>query len=408
LLSPVVFSQTHPGPRQLAVAPGGKYLYVSSVGSDWLFKFEINSLNDALIPQSEISGAPTRDGPRGIAITGGSTKVQQKPKYAYVTDKGTAEIYRFSVSASGVLIGLGSPLNTTGTAPSSIVTDPAGRFAYVANRGSNNIWAYNIDLVTGDLSPVFAVAPIAQFPNHLVVDPSGRFVYSANSTSVDDITYYSINQTTGALTSLGGFSAGSDTRYVTIDPTGQFLYAVNLASSDISGFRINPVTGGLTSLGVATPLPVGSSGPLSMTFSPRSYRATVVLTTPAGNYVHYNFNPITGLFGNGYRASVTGALSSIIYDPYDRFHHYVGENISVYSGAGSYPENPFYTLLSTYDLGPTNSLGVMGPSGNFLFTLTDDLSIQTYNISDTGQVSQAGSNSTGLQSSGLALVNRID
>ena len=47
---------------------------------------------------------------------------------------------------------------TTGTSPSSIAIDPAGKFAYVANSGSNDVSMYRIDATTGALTLIGTIS----------------------------------------------------------------------------------------------------------------------------------------------------------------------------------------------------------------------------------------------------------
>jgi len=96
-----------------------------------------------------------------------------------------------------------------GTEPSSVTIDPSGRFAYAAISGSNNISVYTINQQTGALTPGTTVAADTG-PFAVTVDPSGRFVYAANVIS-NNISAYGLNQDTGALTAIGTpVSAGTE------------------------------------------------------------------------------------------------------------------------------------------------------------------------------------------------------
>src|SRR5258708_37081188 len=67
-----------------------------------------------------------------------------------------------------------------------------------------------------------------------------RFAYVTNDNS-RNISAYTINQTTGALTPISGspFGAGNRPCYVTVHPTGRFLYATNCVSNDVSAYTID-------------------------------------------------------------------------------------------------------------------------------------------------------------------------
>jgi 6-phosphogluconolactonase (cycloisomerase 2 family) len=74
--------------------------------------------------------------------------------------------------------------------------------AYVANSISDNVTTFSIDAATGALTEVGTEVAAGDAPVSVAVDPSGRFAYVANVNS-DNVTTFSINQTTGALTEVG-------------------------------------------------------------------------------------------------------------------------------------------------------------------------------------------------------------
>src|SRR5260370_24828088 len=97
------------------------------------------------------------------------------------------------------------------------------RFAYVADYGSNNVSAYTIDGTTGALTPVAGSSfQAGTGPTSVTVDPTGPFAFVTNKLSNND-SAYSINGTTVALTPVPGspFPAGTDPYSVTVDPPGQ-------------------------------------------------------------------------------------------------------------------------------------------------------------------------------------------
>jgi YVTN family beta-propeller protein len=138
-----------------------------------------------------------------------------------------------------------------------VTVDPSGRFAYVANFNSRDVSAYAIISSTGALSSVGSKVATGNTPASVTVDPSGRFAYVANEGS-NDISAYTINASTGALTSVGpNVAAGTNPISVTVDPSGRFAYVANfgfgLASNDVSAYTINATTGALTSVGSNAP-----------------------------------------------------------------------------------------------------------------------------------------------------------
>ena len=85
----------------------------------------------------------------------------------------------------------------TGTKPASVAVNPSGKFAYAANWGSNDISVYTINATTGALTAGTAVAAGTN-PSSVAVEPAGKFVYVANEID-STISVYTINAATGAL-----------------------------------------------------------------------------------------------------------------------------------------------------------------------------------------------------------------
>ena len=86
---------------------------------------------------------------------------------------------------------------------------PSGRFAYVANFISDNVTTFSINQSTGALTGVGTEVAVGDGPILVTVDPSGRFAYVANNIS-DNVTTFNINQSTGALTEVGTEVAAGD------------------------------------------------------------------------------------------------------------------------------------------------------------------------------------------------------
>jgi 6-phosphogluconolactonase len=109
------------------------------------------------------------------------------------------------------------------------VLNPA-QFAYVANQENNTISGYSINpsngLITNlDLSGFPTPAPglVA-----VAVDPTSRFVYAINSGSTKNVEGFTINCSTGKLTTMPGtlVSAGFAPTALTVDPSGRYVYVL--------------------------------------------------------------------------------------------------------------------------------------------------------------------------------------
>ncbi len=102
-------------------------------------------------------------------------------------------------------------------------------YVYVANHDSDDVSAFSINASTGALTPVPGNPQLAGWsgPVSGAIDPGGRFAYFANSDS-NNISAFSIDATTGELTPLPEhpLMALSNPISIAVDPSGKFAYVV--------------------------------------------------------------------------------------------------------------------------------------------------------------------------------------
>jgi 6-phosphogluconolactonase len=85
----------------------------------------------------------------------------------------------------------------------------------------------------------------------------------ANQSAANNVSAFTINSLTGALTPAGTVTAGLNPGSVTVDSNGRRAYVANQGSNDVSAFTIDSVTGTLTAAGTfAGSAP--ASGPVSV------------------------------------------------------------------------------------------------------------------------------------------------
>jgi 6-phosphogluconolactonase len=230
------------------VDPSGKFAYVPNGAGEpnSIVMFTINATTGALTSTGTIAVD-------GFAVT---VAVHPSGKFAYLatassTPGAAGNVSMFTISAAtGALTSIGTVAAGTinaESAPTSIVVDPTGKFAYVANFGSNDVSMYTINTTTGILTSRGSIAA-GTIPLSVAVDPTGKFAYVTNFQS-NDVSMYTINATTGALTSKGMIAAGSNPTSIAIHPSGQFAYVTNAGSNDVSIYSIDSTTGALTLIG---------------------------------------------------------------------------------------------------------------------------------------------------------------
>ena len=282
--------------ESVTVDPFGKFAYVANYGSVTIYT--INPTTGALAS----IGPPVSTGDSDA----NSVTVDPFGKFAYVASMGNPDfsiggdgsVTMYTINATtGALTYTGSILgNCPGLCvPLSVVVDPSGKFAYVPNGAGivPNVAMYTINATTGALTSIGTVAvAVGGFANWAAVDPSGKFAYvTASPTgSADDVSMYTINATTGALTSIGTVAAGTGPVSVVVDPSGKFAYVANRASNDISMYTINATTGALTSIGTIA----AGSIPTSIAIHP-SGKFAYVTNSASNNISMYSIDTTTGV-----------------------------------------------------------------------------------------------------------------
>ena len=136
------------------------------------------------------------------------------------------------------------------------------KFLYVPNSTSSDISAYSINAATGALTAVVGSPFVAGTnPSVAVSDPAAKYLYVAmrgSTTSVPELWGYSINSTTGALTDLASSpfdysdpppAAGlAIISFPLFHPSGAFGYVSHTNANRIYGATLNSLTGDLTAV----------------------------------------------------------------------------------------------------------------------------------------------------------------
>jgi 6-phosphogluconolactonase (cycloisomerase 2 family) len=268
------------------------------------------------------------------------------PRFAYVVNGTSSDISAFTINDStGALTLLGSPVETAGIFPDSVIVDPMERFVYVANLHSQNVSTFSIN-ATGALTLSGSLVRTDGPAVSVTVVPTGKFLYVANSKPSNNLSTFSIDASTGALTAVSRPvpSGGVDPQAVTVDPTGKFLYVVNKGihslpdfdDSKVSAFTINPSSGELTLVG-------------SVSLGSPFYESSSVIVEPAGKFLYVansgsGFNSVsaftidqsTGALTPVDAAVPTGGINpvSVTVDPMGRFLYvanFVSQNVSTFA-----------------------------------------------------------------------------
>jgi 6-phosphogluconolactonase len=157
------------GPRHLAFAPNGKFVYVLSEMSTTVTTFSYQPKNASLTSLQTVTTLPKDySGVKEAA----EIAVHPSGKFLYASNRGSANsITAFSIHpAKGTLTQTGYT-STQGKIPRGFVIDPTGSFLLAANQDSGNIVVFRIDAATGALSPAGQTAEVSA-PVSLAFVPS--------------------------------------------------------------------------------------------------------------------------------------------------------------------------------------------------------------------------------------------
>ncbi len=388
-------------PYSIAVDPTGKFVYVANDGSNSVSAYTINSGTGELT-LINCGGAACVGANFGAGQNPRSVTIDPSGKFLYVANNTSGTVSAYSINSStGVLTAVsGSPFLTGGTGARSVTIDPAGKFAYVANDSSGNISAFTINASTGVLtavggSPFPSGSGATSHPLWISADPSGRFAYVVNQAD-EQVQAFSINATTGALTSIGALATGSAPVVAAVDSAGKFVYVTNVGSNNISAYSIDSSTGALTAISTF----IGRPAVEGMAFTkgaPLAYtpKFAYVANFGSNNVSAYTINSSTGVLtavsGSPFVAETNP--TSVTVDSTGRFAYVAnaGGNVSAYTinaGSGALTAvsgSPFAAGTSP------QSVAVDG-TGRFAYVANGGGTVSAYAIdASTGALSAVGS-----------------
>jgi 6-phosphogluconolactonase (cycloisomerase 2 family) len=249
----------------------------------------------------------------------GSRFVCATSSFVFTANETGNSISRFAIGAGGTLTPLGDVSLPTGAQPNGLILDPSGSFLFSLNHAISTITVFTIDgaggltavdqnpltvgqddypIATGaflgtvhptlrtiyvsayststkttalayDVHGILSPAGTPQVTGSngntnplgfgLAVDPAGTHLYAV-SYEDDAINIYAIDQTTGAITSVGTGAGPGELRGVSVDPSGKFLFAAGdigqVLSYAISGDTLTQVVPATTGPSDGYALPV--------------------------------------------------------------------------------------------------------------------------------------------------------
>ena len=259
----------------IAISPDGKNAYVPSGKA--ISQYRISPATGKLtpMPPRKVAGAgipigiKVAPGGRYLYITSGTQCLAPKgskgSKCTASAKANTVSVFRIS-PATGALSAKPVQTVATGQNPQMITIAPDGRSAYVT---ATPIWQYSINPATGKLTPKSpATVAGGGAPHDLAVAPDGKNLYVVNVSGAT-IAQYAISPATGALSARPVSTAATvpAPEAIALSPDGKNAYVTSEHEGALSQFAISPVTGKITPLSPAT-VTAPSHGSLGVAVTP--------------------------------------------------------------------------------------------------------------------------------------------
>jgi 6-phosphogluconolactonase len=195
--------QEGPHAHWIGTSPDNHFALAADLGLDDVMIYHFNADTGLLTPNNPpYAKVEPGSGPRHLAFAANG-------KFVYVLNEMTTTVTAFSYQPKNASL---TSLQTVTTLPkdysgvkeaAEIAVHPSGKFFYASNRGSaNSITAFAIHPSKGTLTQVGYVSTQGKTPRGFVIDPTGSFLLAANQDS-GSIVVFRIDAATGMLSPAG-------------------------------------------------------------------------------------------------------------------------------------------------------------------------------------------------------------
>lgn len=293
------------GGDSLSVTQNGPFTFKTSLASGAAYAVTVGTQpSGQTCTVANGSGTAGTSNVTNVAVNCGGGAVAGK--FAYVANNSDYTIDAYSIDpTTGALKAVGTPITDgagTTSGPAAVSLAPNGKWAYSATDNGLHIYAYSIDQTAGGLTQIGG--PVATgfatgmaFPD-IAVDAASAHLYVA-SAGDGKVAGFAI-QSDGSLQPLAGspYTAGAGASAIpAFSPNGKFLYVMDRAANAVSGYAIQgdgsllPIAGSPFSIGTT---PAGIAGPTWISFTPDGKWAYVADTDGTDALSIFSVNATTG------------------------------------------------------------------------------------------------------------------
>ncbi len=182
--------------------PPGRIVLACDLGLDKVLLYQMDVAQLKLLPSESPSfEVKPGSGPRHLAFA-------PNGRYVYILNEISSTLTACSYDASqGEL----KEIQTVSTLPqdfkgantcAEVAVHPNGRFVYASNRGNDSISVFAINAATGRVNLIQQESTQGKTPRHFAVDPTGRWLLAENQDS-NNVVVFALDNQTGRLTSAG-------------------------------------------------------------------------------------------------------------------------------------------------------------------------------------------------------------
>jgi len=263
------------GPTYVSLHPSGRFLLVANYfgGSVSVLPILENGQlgeptdvrnDDGTIGPTKATNAP----PGSFAFSGHDRThahmIQADPSGRFVlhVDLGLDQIFVWKFDDTTGRLTPNDPAAVSlppGDGPRHFHFHPNGRWFYSIQEEGSTIVLFDYDSATGRLTSRQTISTLppgfagSNFCSEILVSADGRFVYAGNRLH-DSVGIFSIGPA-GTLTYVGEeWTRGNYPRSFNFDPTGNFFYCCNQRADNVTVFRVDHKTGGLSFTGHYSPV----------------------------------------------------------------------------------------------------------------------------------------------------------
>ena len=278
-----MFMQIHPNNKfvyvQLATGSGGTYAvykarddgtfssynvftnpargsYYFGIYSEWSHFFHpdgkwhtcVNGDNTAVYFDSinQDTGELTQLSSTGTNNWPNSSIINPNGKYFYVFCFASSSYLVYTISDTGTVANI---VNTSWSGsyspPHSCVIHPSENFLYGVNVSDNNMWL--VPILGGganlDNAAKTYYTTMTGTNHGIYMHPNGKFIYTIVNTTIFG---FSINQSTGVLTSIGTCVLSAAPALAVFHPDGNWMYVTHPSTNSVSILDVNNSTGTIT------------------------------------------------------------------------------------------------------------------------------------------------------------------